>query len=113
MEIISFYLEKKSRHIENLQSRLDDCEKEQKEILNKSEEVKMQECESPCTISRNENNDLITLSDVQNKNEKLKDENESLSQRLETVSESLKKCENPETQTKKKSSKTLVSEFLS
>jgi len=76
-ELDSFtsHMEKKSRHIENLQSRLDDCEKEQKEILNKSEEVKMQECESPCTISRNENNDLITLSDVQNKNEKLKDEN--------------------------------------
>ena len=112
--IHSFIIEKKARDIEDLQSRLDNCEKEQQEVLNKSKEVKVQkECESPCTISRNEKNDLIALSDVENKNEKLKIENEKLSTDVENLKISLDKCENPEPTVSKKASETIIKELLS
>ena len=59
------------------------------------------ECESPCTISRTENPDLISLSELQNNNDKLKDENEALSRQLENLSESLN-FQNPESDVKTK-----------
>ena len=59
------------------------------------------ECESPCTISRTENPDLISLSELQNNNDKLKEENEALSRQLENLSESLN-SQNPESEVKTK-----------
>jgi len=92
-------MEKKARHIENLKSRLDNCEKEQKKM---SEKVNIQECESPCTISRTESTDLISLSEMEGKNEELKDEKEMLSRQLENLSETLKKCQKSELKSKEK-----------
>merc|ERR1712141_653387 len=86
-------MEKKARHIENLQSRLENCEREQMDMV---------ECESPCTISRTDNPDLISLSELENNNEKLKDENEMLSRQLEDLSETLNKFQNPESEVKTK-----------
>ena len=99
MSILLFDLEKKARHIENLKSRLDNCEKEQKKM---SEEVNVQECESPCTISRTESTDLISLSEMESKNEELKEEKEMLSRQLENLSETLKKCQKSELKSKEK-----------
>ena len=59
------------------------------------------ECESPCTISRTENPDLISLSELQSNNDKLKEENEALSRQLENLSESLN-SQNPESEVKTK-----------
>ena len=64
------------------------------------------ECESPCTISRTENPDLISLSELQNNNDKLKDENEALSRQLENLSESLN-FQNPESEVKTKEERKL------
>ena len=64
------------------------------------------ECESPCTISRTENPDLISLSELQNNNDKLKDENEALSRKLENLSESLN-FQNPESEVKTKEERKL------
>ena len=48
--------------------------------MDNSEEVKVQqECESPCTISMTEKTDLISLSELENNNQELKEENEMLS----------------------------------
>ena len=70
-------------------------------------------CESPCTISRNDNNDLITLSDVQNKNQKLNSENERLSKELENLEKSLRKCEDPVPKVSKRASDTIMKDLLS
>ena len=64
------------------------------------------ECESPCTISRTENPDLISLSELQNNNDKLKEENEALSRQLENLSESLN-SQNPESEVKTKEERKL------
>ena len=93
LQLSPVYLEKKARHIENLQSRLENCEREQKDMV---------ECESPCTISRTDNPDLISFSELENNNEKLKDENEMLSRQLEDLSETLNKFQNPEPEVKTK-----------
>ena len=93
LQLSSVYLEKKARHIENLQSRLENCEREQKDMV---------ECESPCTISRTDNPDLISFSELENNNEKLKDENEMLSRQLGDLSETLNKFQNPESEVKTK-----------
>ena len=95
---LPFHLEKKARRIENLQSRLDNCERDQKEMV---------ECESPCTISRTENPDLISLSELENNNEKLQDENEMLSRQLEDLSETLNKFQNPDSEVEAKEERKL------
>ena len=64
-------------------------------------EVKIQqECESPCTISRTETTDLISLSEVESNNQQLKEENEMLSRQLESLAETLNKCQNLESEVK-------------
>ena len=65
------------------------------------------ECESPCTISRTENPDLITLSELQNNNDKLKEENEALSRQLENLSETLN-FQNPKSEDKTKEERNLI-----
>jgi len=96
-------MEKKARRIENLQSRLDNCEKEQKEMMDTSEEVKVQqECESPCTISMTEKTDLISLSELETNNQELKEENEMLSRQMENLSETLNKCKKLESEVETK-----------
>ena len=68
-----------------------------------SEEVKIQqECESPCTISRTESTDLISLSEAESNNQQLREENEMLARQLETLSETLNKCQNLESEVKTK-----------
>lgn len=65
------------------------------------------ECESPCTISRTENPDLISLSELENNNEKLQDENEMLSRQLEDLSETLNKFQNPDSEVEAKEERKL------
>lgn len=93
--------------MEDLKSRLDNCEREEKKVPIE------RRCESPCTISRNESNDLIALSDVQNKNEKLKSENKKLSQELQNLEKSLNNCENPELTVSQQASDAIMEELLS
>ena len=58
------------------------------------------ECESPCTISRTESTDLISLSEMESKNEELKEEKEILSRQLENLTETLNKCQKSELKSK-------------
>ena len=82
-------------------------------MMEKSQGPVEKKCDSPCTISRNENNDLITLSDVQNKNQILNLENERLSKELDNLEKSLKKCENPASKVSKRESETIIKELQS
>ena len=72
-------------------------------MMDNSEDVKIQqECESPCTISRTETTDLISLGEVESNNQQLKEENEMLSSQLEDLTETLNKCQNLESESKTK-----------
>lgn len=95
-------LDKKSRDIEDLQSKLNVCEGEQKQRLERKteEETKIpQNCESPCTISRNTANDFITSGEnkeLKEATDNLKIDNEILNKKIENLESSLAECQNKE-----------------
>merc|ERR1719310_162758 len=95
-------LDKKSRDIEDLQTKLNVCESEQKKRLERKteEETKIpKNCESPCTISRNTANDFITSGEnkeLKEVTDNLKNDNDMLNKKIENLESSLAECQNKE-----------------
>lgn len=89
-------LEKKSRDVEELMSKLVVCETARRERKTVSEEEsKIQKnCESPCTISKNTVTDFITNEDKE-KNTLMVD-NEILTKKVENLEASLLECQGDE-----------------
>merc|ERR1712079_920786 len=111
-------LEKKSRDVEDLRSKLDMCETERRQKKTVSEEqIKMQKnCESPCTISKNTVNDFITNEDKVKEENNLRIDNEILTRKVENLEASLEECQGEETSdpgVNQAASQTVINDLLS
>jgi len=99
LELFNSSLDKKARVLQELETRLEQCEAAHEERRNRQsdddEDITVK-CESPCTISKLASNDLISMdrdSQTEEQTEALKLENKILSKKLENVEESLTSCE--------------------
>jgi len=98
LEVFNSNLDKKARILQELETRLQQCEAAQEERRNRQndedEDVTVK-CESPCTISKLASNDLISVEkETQTEEvEALKLENDILSKKLENVEDALVLCE--------------------
>ena len=96
LEVFNSNLDKKARILQELETRLQQCEAAQEERRNRqNDEDVTVKCESPCTISKLASNDLISVEkETQTEEvEALKLENDILSKKLENVEDALVLCE--------------------
>merc|ERR1712241_81348 len=90
-------LEKKARDIESLQTKLDVCQTEQRARVDRKSvtdegNIVQKNCESPCTISKNSANDLITSVDPKEDSD-LRFGSEVLTKKIENLEASLSECQ--------------------